>query len=305
MVIGQGIFIEGAGNFVVVSKAGPLSVTLQYHNDSHNTHSFETISAGAGVSPGGLSGVDATTVTTTSTFDVPIIGVDVSITVQNSSWMVIGQIIFVEGAGAFQVVSKADTSEVTATYLDYNGNTHAGDTIAVGAAVSPSGTQPSTPISIANGGTGATTVAGAQVALGLGQPATEFNDGALTFDIPGAAFALITGVTVAVPASGLYLVLARVTVRYTGVTFAASRVLTIRVQDTTDATTISTATRATSAQTPSTHEFPSFDYVLPFVTASLTTGHTLETQIMLDTVESAGSSQVTAASLCIVPIVLS
>lgn len=51
--VGQNVFIQGAGTFSVVSKPGAASMTLEYLNYAGNTHSGETISSGAGVSPAG------------------------------------------------------------------------------------------------------------------------------------------------------------------------------------------------------------------------------------------------------------
>ncbi len=89
----------------------------------------------------GTDGINSFDVTTSS-FVVPAIGNSVSILISDNSWVVVGQNLFVEGAGYFQVDSKYGTTVVTATYLDYNGNTNAGNTIAAGAGVSPAGTQP-------------------------------------------------------------------------------------------------------------------------------------------------------------------
>jgi hypothetical protein len=51
--VGQNVFIQGAGTFSVSSKPGTGSMTLTYLNYSGNTHTGETVSAGAGVSPAG------------------------------------------------------------------------------------------------------------------------------------------------------------------------------------------------------------------------------------------------------------
>lgn len=53
MLPGQTVFITGAGNFTVVSKPTPTSVTLNYDNVGNNTATGNTISTGAGVSPSG------------------------------------------------------------------------------------------------------------------------------------------------------------------------------------------------------------------------------------------------------------
>jgi hypothetical protein len=96
------------------------------------------------------------------------------VTVDNNSWMTVGQFVFCFGAGTFQVNSLAGTTVVGLTYLNFTENTHAGATIAVGSQISPGGSEPSltglaasgansditsltgltTPLSLAQGGTG-------------------------------------------------------------------------------------------------------------------------------------------------------
>jgi hypothetical protein len=53
MQVGQEVFIEGAGNFTVVSKPTPTSATLNYANIGTNTATGNTISTGGGVGPSG------------------------------------------------------------------------------------------------------------------------------------------------------------------------------------------------------------------------------------------------------------
>jgi hypothetical protein len=89
----------------------------------------------------GTDGINAYTVTTAN-FQVPIVGANVSTAVASSAWMVVGQNVFVLGAGYFSVISKANSLQATLQYLDYAGNTNAGNVITSGAAVSPAGTQP-------------------------------------------------------------------------------------------------------------------------------------------------------------------
>lgn len=90
----------------------------------------------------GAAGINAFTITTAD-FTVPNISNTVTVQVGNSSWMTVGQNVFVEGAGTFSVSSKPGTGSAVLEYLDYAGNTHAGATISSGAQVSPAGTQPS------------------------------------------------------------------------------------------------------------------------------------------------------------------
>lgn len=86
----------------------------------------------------GADGINAYTITTAN-FDVPALGVNVTVEVVNSSWMVAGQPVFIAGAGFFTVVSKPTTTSAILTYSNVPANTSTGTTINAGAGVSPSG----------------------------------------------------------------------------------------------------------------------------------------------------------------------
>lgn len=149
MAVGQTVFIEGAGQFTVIAKPTDQSVTLEYQNITANTASGNTISSGAEVSASAVAtdgddGQNAFT-TTTADFTVPAIGDTVAIAVANSQWAAIGQNVFVEGAGYFEVTAKSDSTHMTIEYLDVGGNTNAGNNIVSGAEVSPAGPQLSVP----------------------------------------------------------------------------------------------------------------------------------------------------------------
>ena len=88
----------------------------------------------------GAAGINAFTLTTAD-FVVPAISASVTVTVADSTWMTTGQNVFVEGAGTFQVSAHSTGTTATLNYLDYSGNTHAGDTISTGAQISPGGFQ--------------------------------------------------------------------------------------------------------------------------------------------------------------------
>lgn len=254
----------------------------------------------------GLPGADGSSAFTFTTADfiIPAISASVSVTVADNRWMSIGQNVFVQGPANFTVTSKTGTTAVVLTFLGYTGDLAPGVTISSGAQVSPGGIQGSTvadPLPIANGGTGAATEVGAQAALGLGQDATNVSNEAAAYTITNS-YATISGMTANVPATGLYLVLAHLTVVYTGVAFASSRTLSMRVRDTTTNTTLEETTRATGIQTTTT--FPAFEYLLPLKTATLTAADVIALQCQFDTVSSAGTAVVSSASLILVPLAL-
>lgn len=284
IAVGQTVFIAGAGFFTIQSLPDATHATLVYQNISQNTASGNTIAVGTLVTPSavainGTNGQNAYTVTTAD-FTVPAISASETVDVTNSNWATVGQNVFVAGAGSFAVTAKPSATSMTIQYLAYSGNTNSGNNITAGAQVSPGATQP--PLT------------------GLGQNITETSDddGLLAYDITNS-FASV-GVSVACPADGLYKIEACVTVLYTGVTFAASRDLSMRTRNTTQTVTHSSKVVETGIQTAAV--FPAIDYVLPIKTANLVSGDAIELQVQLDTVESAGSSVVTDAWLSITPL---
>lgn len=92
----------------------------------------------------GVDGVNAFTYTVTDAFVVPAKNANVSVTTVDCSWMAVGQVVYIVGAGYFSVVSKnAGGTSCVLTYLDYAVNYHGATppTINPGAQISPGGTQ--------------------------------------------------------------------------------------------------------------------------------------------------------------------
>lgn len=256
----------------------------------------------------GSNGVNAYT-TTTLAFTIPASdGVtQVTIQVANSLWTVVGQFLAIPGllageVNVFQVVSKPNGTSITVVYPAYVTNINAGDIIPLGYGVasSGSGVALTIPVSVANGGTGGTTKATARAGLGVGQTVQTINSDAVALTLNNTQQAL-SGMTLTVGSTGLYLVLGRISVDDQGVTFA-SRILTASVKNNTTAALLSTAVRKTGATT--TLNFPSFEYVLPFNAVSLTTGDVIIMQAGYDTGPTAGTSVINSASLTLVPIAL-
>jgi hypothetical protein len=93
----------------------------------------------------GSTGANAYTVTTAN-FTVPALGASADADVSNSNWCVTGQILFLEGAGYFQVTNKPDSTTVTLKNIEtaggeYAGNIAAGTVINSGAQLTPGGWQ--------------------------------------------------------------------------------------------------------------------------------------------------------------------
>jgi hypothetical protein len=258
----------------------------------------------------GSNGVNAYTVTT-APFVVPADTVTpVTVAVASSIWMVIGQqLIIGQGIGAvlanpgpasFQVSAVPSTSSVTLLWRNRVGDVGAGSTISSGAVVSPAGSVIATPMAIADGGTSATTKAGAQTALGLGQDMVNSTSTGLAQAIT-AANVQAGAVDVTIPAAGSYAIEAGLTVEFTGVTFAASRSITFKVRNITQGVDIVSHTVKTGIQAAVT--FPDADYQIPPVEYSggIANDH-LQIFVLIDVINSAGTLALLNAFLTITPL---
>jgi hypothetical protein len=99
----------------------------------------------------GTDGADGVNAFTQLTADlvIPVQGANVTAFVSSALWMVIGQVVIIgegvipsnapNGWANFQVASIASATEVTLTFLEYDGDTATGQTLATGATVSPAG----------------------------------------------------------------------------------------------------------------------------------------------------------------------
>lgn len=86
----------------------------------------------------GTDGIDAFT-TTTAGFTMPAVSGSVNVAVADSSWMSVGQVVFVVSAGYFTVNALPDSTHVSLTNLGYNGNAAPTTGIAGSQKVSPGG----------------------------------------------------------------------------------------------------------------------------------------------------------------------
>lgn len=117
----------------------------------------------------GTNGVNAFTSLNAQIAVVPAVGATVTATVQDSSWMVIGEIVIIgqglgpalvnPGPSTFQITAIPSSGSVTLKYLGYSGdiNPAGGNALDSGCLVSPNGGQLVSPLPINQGGTGATT----------------------------------------------------------------------------------------------------------------------------------------------------
>lgn len=154
MALNQPVYISGAGQYLVTAVASVgvngTSVQLQNTGTAGNAVPGSSISAGNTISPSGIQGNNAYGITTAQ-FSWTTYGTSSIITLTNPSvgvaWMQPGQIVYVAGAGYFQVNGSPSVVNGTAslTLLQYAGNSQNGS-ISAGAGVSPAGTQGSLPL---------------------------------------------------------------------------------------------------------------------------------------------------------------
>lgn len=272
--------------------------------------------------------------TTTASFVIPAVGDSVTIDVTDTSWMAVDGNVWIGGANWLLTGINSLTS-ITIKNLGVSGDTAVGATVASGAIVLPGLGNLDFPLAIANGGTGGATVAAARSALGLGAaalladpiPIANGGTGTTTKALAQVAFGLgqnitgaystgisyaltttptlVTGATITIPTTGLYLLVARVTLDLVGVTFAASRVISLKMRNITAGADISNSTATRNTQIVTTTNYPSLDYVLPPVSASLTATHQIQIFASISVVPSAGTANITEATIEAIPLALS
>lgn len=143
MAIGQTVFVVGGGYYTVATVPDLTHVNLTNLGGPSNAGAGSTVT-GSGtqaVSPAGAngtSGVNAYTITTLS-FVTPAAGASVTVNVGITSWASIGQILFVAGAGYYQVAAILNPTQFSLTNLAGYGNVAGGTNVGSGATVSPSG----------------------------------------------------------------------------------------------------------------------------------------------------------------------
>jgi len=94
----------------------------------------------------GTSGAGAFT-STTGTFTQPPVSSAVLVSVQNSSWMAVSQVVFVANGGYYRVFNIPNSTSVILINLGYNGNLIPGMLVASNSTIGPGGIA-----GVANGG---------------------------------------------------------------------------------------------------------------------------------------------------------
>lgn len=140
--IGQNVYIETGGHYVV-TVTGVGSMTVRNDGATGNAAPAATILSGSDVSTAGATGAAGDTgsnafTNTTANFTQPSVGATVVISVNDSEWVAIGQQIYVENGGYYEVTNTG-ASSVTAENTGAAGNAAPAATVNSGSKVSPAG----------------------------------------------------------------------------------------------------------------------------------------------------------------------
>ncbi len=252
----------------------------------------------------GADGQNAFTVTT-SDFALPAPNANVTVAVASSLWMAVDQIVIVSDGtdvGNFKVISFPSVNGVVLEWLNYPGDSVTTTVITSGATVSPAGLEgPALANTFANGLTTGTTKATAQANLGLGQDPVISTGAALAQAIT-ASFVQVGAIDVTIPALGSWLYQAHVEVDFAGVTFAASRTITLKLRNITQGVDLCQTVLHTQILT--TQNLPTAVMSIPFkldATPPAVNDH-LQLWISIDVINSAGTLSATSGSLLAIPL---
>lgn len=228
----------------------------------------------------GTNGVNAFT-TTTANFTVPLVGQNVTVSVLNSTWMTVGQIVVIAGPANFSVVSTPTPTSVTLTFKGFTGDVSPGTTVTAGASVSPGGQQgpDKTLLPTLSG----YAVAGSQ---------------ALTITPSQALSLQLTVVT-----GGHYLLMATARFDLVGATFASAKVVTAQLRETTNGPAdITNAVANVNTGTPTTFSDTLATVAIPAVNYTAVSGDTIQMFVSVSGAPGAGSVEIIEASIIAIPL---
>jgi hypothetical protein len=143
---GYALFIGGAGYYLINSITDSTHVVVLNSGSAANQSPGTTVSSGATIAGAGPQGAPGATGASLSAYDAltavftqPAMSANVTITIGNTAWLSVNQIIYVAGGGYYQVATVANATTLSVTNLPYPGNASAGASIASGSKVSPAG----------------------------------------------------------------------------------------------------------------------------------------------------------------------
>ncbi len=235
----------------------------------------------------GTNGQSAFTLTTAD-FIIPPAddATPVTVAVASTSWMAVGEPLFMPDGLFFIVAAIIDSTHVQVVYPAWESNVNAGNTISAGTKVTPSGWQPAVP------------------ALPAIAAISKYASNAGGNYVFTNAYALVTFVTsgaqqITLTTPGTWLLQARARIDYSACTFAAVRNATCKLhrQNNTPAD-IANAIAAFKTQIITTLTFTAIDLIFPPVmyTTALATD-IIEMLAIIDTVPTAGSLDIAEASI--------
>jgi len=167
MQVGQYVFIPSAGYYQVASGSVPTFVLSNLGYSGVNIPVGSAVAA-AFVSPGGIAGINSIS-SLTASFTQPNAGSNVTISVDNTVWMISNATLGINGGGIYTIVTVNSSTSVTIKWTGIGPN--AGSTINSPALISPQGavgvtgaTGPQGPAG-GGGGAGATYATVASVGL--------------------------------------------------------------------------------------------------------------------------------------------
>lgn len=146
-VVGSYVTATGPANFIVTAIGGTTSITLKFLGNTGDVSPGATVASGSTIAPAGSAGQSAFT-TLTAQITIPAKNATVTAAVASTAQMAEGQSVFISANGGggngatFEVTTINSATSVTLTYLQNFNDLAAGNTIANGATVTPTGKQP-------------------------------------------------------------------------------------------------------------------------------------------------------------------
>lgn len=117
--VGQGIFIENAGSYQIVSLVNNDQITIKNNGGDNNAIATTEINSGVKIVPGGIQGVSGRGAfsLTTSNFSQPAILATVTVNIDYGQWLVAGVYIYNETGGVYivETVNSATQIEIKNT----------------------------------------------------------------------------------------------------------------------------------------------------------------------------------------------
>jgi len=143
LAVGQNIFIETGGDYIVSSLPSSTTATLTNSGATINAAPATSIPTSSTVASSGATGQtgQGAYTQTTASFVQPAVNAAVTVTMQSTAWLAVDAYVSIYSGGNYQVASIVDGMNATLTNLGSQGSASVGATIASGQDVTASGTQ--------------------------------------------------------------------------------------------------------------------------------------------------------------------